>query len=770
MNPVILISLLITIQSVFIKLISSTWSPLTNLLSIQIRSLSYLFLRWIPAHHLPIAIPSLFLIYALAWSQHHSQLKQAYSEEESDDPQEEEEQDQREDDILNEDHLPVISSTPQNTPPSSISKSKKNKKSKNNPQQQSPNDLTTTTTATTYTETDHLIPKPGSNIKRKKTTQKQKNPNQQHPNHPVKSFLKSTIGLTTTNTSANKFTLIINTILTLFCLDATFRTSVLDGQEDLSFSRVAAIGETWAKVHARIPPIVYPSSSSSSSEKQETDFTTGGAQLVYRPMKPIGNWFIGPQLISTNQSDWMTVGKIDNLIPGNAYEYRLNLLDAVLEPHPYFDSVGHFQTAPDSSKLSDPRADGGSFTFAYSSCIKPGFPYNPFRNQLHNDGAEQLAEQARKLKLDFVLFLGDFIYIDSPIYLGNSIRHYWRKYRQSLSTTGWRKLMQFTRTIHIYDDHEIYNDWAGKGNDTNEIFEPANKAYRDYLGEGNFDGPGKGENYYWFRYGDAGFFVWDCRRYRSSNEQVDDHSKTMLGAEQKQVFLSWLHAVNSTVTFKFVVSSTPFMSLWLGPDGGVDTWAGFLTERSELLDSMQYVPNLIVLSGDRHEFAAASIRDTVIEFSTSPLNQFWLPIRTLSQENGLGKTGEDKLMKYIPNGIHKFSTLNVDCRDPMKPVVNFKLFIDDELSWELKYLGKPVKEEPKQLGQLLPTWTQFLNLIKRPIQWFSSDSHTRAPSLTPSSSSDEPSEEASSDSENASEEEGPLNHAESSARPIDDEI
>jgi hypothetical protein len=55
--------------------------------------------------------------------------------------------------------------------------------------------------------------------------------------------------------------------------------------------------------------------------------------------------------------------------------------------------------------------------------------------------------------------------------------------------------------------------------------------------------------------------------------------------------------VNTTVTFKFVVSSTPFMSLWLGPDGGVDTWAGFLTERSELMDSMQFVPNLIVLSG-----------------------------------------------------------------------------------------------------------------------------------------------------------------------------
>lgn len=38
------------------------------------------------------------------------------------------------------------------------------------------------------------------------------------------------------------------------------------------------------------------------------------------------------------------------------------------------------------------------------------------------------------------------------------------------------------------------------------------------------------------------------------------------------------------------------------------------------------------------------------EFSTSPLNQFYLPIRTLSQSNGKGATGEDVLLKcrFIP--------------------------------------------------------------------------------------------------------------------------
>ena len=38
------------------------------------------------------------------------------------------------------------------------------------------------------------------------------------------------------------------------------------------------------------------------------------------------------------------------------------------------------------------------------------------------------------------------------------------------------------------------------------------------------------------------------------------------------------------------------------------------------MDVMEYVPNIIVISGDRHEFAAASIRTTVTEFSISPFS------------------------------------------------------------------------------------------------------------------------------------------------------
>ena len=50
-------------------------------------------------------------------------------------------------------------------------------------------------------------------------------------------------------------------------------------------------------------------------------------------------------------------------------------------------------------------------------------------------------------------------------------------------------------------------------------------------------------NYYWFRHGDAAFFVWDTRRYRSTNSMEDGPDKTMLGPLQKAVYLNWLATV-----------------------------------------------------------------------------------------------------------------------------------------------------------------------------------------------------------------------------------
>lgn len=88
-----------------------------------------------------------------------------------------------------------------------------------------------------------------------------------------------------------------------------------------------------------------------------------------------------------------------------------------------------------------------------------------------------------------------------------------------------------------------------------------------------------------------------------------------------------------------MASSVPFTTLW-SHDAQIDSWAGFPRERKILLDAFHSVPNVIILSGDRHEFAAIAFNGDrpqshiVYEFSTSPLSMFYIPlIRTLAPQS-----------------------------------------------------------------------------------------------------------------------------------------
>ena len=83
--------------------------------------------------------------------------------------------------------------------------------------------------------------------------------------------------------------------------------------------------------------------------------------------------------------------------------------------------------------------------------------------------------------------------------------------------------------------------------------------------------------------------------------------------------------VNSTSTFKFIITSVPFTSLWTH-DAVVDSWAAYPAEKATILDAIATVPNAIILSGDRHEFAMVEFNHPspaahpVLEISTSPLS------------------------------------------------------------------------------------------------------------------------------------------------------
>ena len=131
--------------------------------------------------------------------------------------------------------------------------------------------------------------------------------------------------------------------------------------------------------------------------------------------------------------------------------------------------------------------------------------------------------------------------------------------------------------------------------------------------------------------------------------------------------------VNQTSTFKFIVSSVPFTSLWTH-DAQTDSWAGYESEKAALLNVLYTVPNVVILSGDRHEFAAIEFNPDgfghrVVEISTSPLSMFYIPfIRTLRQasestvnstkvvdgEKNVEEIPQERVLEYIAQGNYKW--------------------------------------------------------------------------------------------------------------------
>ncbi|CAE6455989.1 unnamed protein product [Rhizoctonia solani] len=394
--------------------------------------------------------------------------------------------------------------------------------------------------------------------------------------------------------------------------------------------------------------------------------------------------------------------------------------------------------------------------------------------------------------IEFLMMMGDFIYADVPYYFGDTIQAYRRLYRRVYASKSFRRIYERLPTYNIYDDHEFINNFGANGNDSNSPYLNASQAYEIYNGQANPDAKTNGVYYYDFRYGDTAFFVMDTRRYRSppppqkpypfpislftpliqavaegrnpfaayfgepnspaSNnpiaEAMDEASRTMLGETQLAALHSWIADVNQTATWKFVVSSVPLTAMWAGYDGHVDLWAGYMHERDIVLSLLSSVPNVVVLSGDRHEFAAVEFprgKHIVREYSTSPLNQFYVPwAHTLSPKNARNitlvrqnvvttETGEEHieevteeveeeiLVKYHPDGNHKWTTIEVDSTDSNAPTLKVELYVNGKLEWDQKVTGEPVElSHPTAL--VIPAQVQgVVQSLKNSLKgWFSS--------------------------------------------------
>ncbi|KAF7295206.1 hypothetical protein MIND_01059400 [Mycena indigotica] len=494
-------------------------------------------------------------------------------------------------------------------------------------------------------------------------------------------------------------------------------TPFFDPATALNFSRVGAVSSSTAKISVR------------SAEQNQTK------QLLYREYRMDNelSWKTGPLLSFTEEDDWVSTVKLTGLWPNTSYQYALADVNRTVLSGPF-----SFQTFPDA-RLST----GSHFRFVASSCITPNFPYVPFHGRTIK-GFDALARYLFPTPdssplAEFLLLLGDFIYSDVPVRIADDKQAYQRLYRRNYQSSSFRKVYERLPIFHTYDDHEFRNNFAGAGLDP-PPFANASSAYKIYNANPNFDSP-KDQNYYSFTYADVAFFVLDTRRYRTGG---DVESPTMLGDTQLAALHAWLSHANSTASFKFIISSVPFTSLW-GHDAASDSWAAYPAEKAAVLAALHSVPNVVILSGDRHEFASIEFNaqhfHTVREYSTSPLNMFDIPFyRTLSKrsaetvaqarevvsEDGVKSTEDvevpkERVVKYLARGNIKWSTFEIDTRNLTQPTLRVDVVIGGKVRYREELIGSPVKlQASNALGAFVTTGLKeaFNRIGINPSRWF----------------------------------------------------
>jgi alkaline phosphatase D len=287
---------------------------------------------------------------------------------------------------------------------------------------------------------------------------------------------------------------------------------------------------------------------------------------------------------ATADTDFTVALPLEDLRPGRAYVYRAVAEDGARGP------VGRFRTTPERA---------GEFTFGFSGDLEAG--HQPFT----------LLDSVVRRGPDFFLLLGDTVYADVPRgRFTPTLAHYREKHRENRDDRHLGRLLAATSVRAMWDDHEVHNDFDGSSPHIHE----GRQGFREYW-------PVRGEGgdpavlYRRFAWGPgADFFVLDCRQYRRPKAEADGPGKTMLGARQKAWLKAGLRA--SRAPFKFVLSSVPLHGPW-----GPDRWAGYATERDELLAFVrdERIGGVIVLSADVHAAVDVDLGTGVREFIAGPI-------------------------------------------------------------------------------------------------------------------------------------------------------
>jgi alkaline phosphatase D len=371
---------------------------------------------------------------------------------------------------------------------------------------------------------------------------------------------------------------------------------------------VAAVPPAWARqllpAQRRIGPGTFNDGVASGEPSQnaitfwsrlETSRPRSGARLAIATDPGLRNVVAHTTVPTGRGVNGTLKARVGGLKPHTEYYY-------VWESGTNVSPIGRTRTAPPPGAIQP-------LNFGVSSCQNYGIGYF----NAHDDAAAIP-------DMDLYLFLGDYIYETKSrkdALRGDDIQavdlaSYRAKYALYRSDPGLRELHRIHPIAHIWDDHEVENNYSD--NDPPLSLAQRYAGYRaafEWLPRMSYP-KDRHRIYRQLSFGGlADVFLTDQRQYRTGSN--DGQARQMLGEPQ----MSWLIAAlkASKATWKFIANEVVMASTDYDGSRNGDAWDGYPADRARLLGEIERagIDNVVVLTGDAHVFMCSLLSS---DFST----------------------------------------------------------------------------------------------------------------------------------------------------------
>ncbi|MBI5089264.1 MAG: alkaline phosphatase D family protein, partial [Actinobacteria bacterium] len=307
-------------------------------------------------------------------------------------------------------------------------------------------------------------------------------------------------------------------------------------------------------------------------------------------------------------------------------------IDAGGPYHYRFHAGGHTSASGRTRTAPAAGDEPESVRFASASC------------QNYQDGYYTAHADIAAQEVDFVVFLGDYIYEGAAADIGvndvvrthgtaacTTLDDYRARYALYKADTDLQSAHHAAPWFVTWDDHEVANNYAGSEGDDPTFLQRRRAAYQAWWEHQPVDLPPPPDDpaadypiYRSMRWGSlVSMAILDGRQYRSEQAcgggtlnldpacpEAFDETRSMIGDPQE----AWLFAELGTTppsTWHVIAQQTVFGDVTLGEAVlNYDQWDGYPVQRNRIVDRLagDSIGNVVVLTGDIHVAATGVIR------------------------------------------------------------------------------------------------------------------------------------------------------------------